>query len=192
MTPGQLIATDAEGYATRLPDGSCVAYWDAMGSVWTIGFGSTGAGITKGTRWSRLQAEAAFDAGWNKARAGVLRASPVLLGYPNKLDAITDFAYNLGIGRYQSSTLRRLVNQCRWTEAAREFAKWNLAGGKVRSGLVKRRAAESRLFLQPDHSAIDSSNDSLDDWIANSNLYPSLSQKPPGPRTPTNSTLQAA
>lgn len=78
---------------------------------------------------------------------GVLRYCPVLINYPNKLGAIVSFAYNLGIGRLQASTLRRKINQQDWDGAADELLKWNLVSGKVSKGLDARRKAETELFL---------------------------------------------
>lgn len=141
----------SEGYAIKLPDGGCTSYWDKMGCVWTIGFGSTGKDINRHTTWSRAQAVDRLQLNWQQAKAGVLRASPILARpeNANRLDAVTDFAYNLGVGRYQTSSLRAYVNRQSWQRAAAEFPKWNLAGGKVRAGLVARRDAECRLFLTP-------------------------------------------
>lgn len=145
------ICQKSEGYAIRLPDGSCTSYWDSMGSVWTCGFGTTGPDVTRHTHWTRQEAVQRLQAGWLIAEAGVRRASPVL-SLPenqNRLEAITDFAYNLGVGRYQASSLRRYVDQKNWAAASAEFPKWNLAGGKVRPGLVTRRASERVLFETP-------------------------------------------
>jgi lysozyme len=74
--------------------------------------------------------------------AGVLRASPILLAYPNILGAITDFAYNLGVPRYRASTLRRRIDEQDWSGAKTELRKWNRGGGQILRGLVRRREAE--------------------------------------------------
>jgi len=69
----------------------------------------------------------------------------------NELAALTSFAYNLGVGNLQSSTLLRLLNSgAPKAVVASEFPKWCRAGGKVLAGLVARRAAERDLFLRPD------------------------------------------
>lgn len=148
---GLTICEQSEGYADAQPDGSCTAYWDDLGSVWTCGFGTTGAGVVSGTHWSRAEAVQNLLTGWNTARSGVLRASPCLAdpANANRLDAITDFAYNEGVGRYQASSLRTYVNQGNFQAASLEFPKWNLAGGKVQAGLVTRRHLEQVLFLSP-------------------------------------------
>jgi len=77
----------------------------------------------------------------------VLKASPGLIAHPEKLGALTDFAYNLGAARYRASTLRRRVDAQDWEGAAQELLKWTKGGGKVLPGLVKRREAERVLFL---------------------------------------------
>jgi lysozyme len=69
-----------------------------------------------------------------------------MLADPGKLAAIVDFAYNLGVGRLQASTLRRMINQQRWDAACDELRKWVMAGGKKLPGLVLRREAEVQLM----------------------------------------------
>jgi lysozyme len=78
--------------------------------------------------------------------AGVVKASPGLLASPKALGAMTDFAYNLGVARYRSSTLRRRVDVQDWTAAKEELMKWVRGGGKVLPGLVRRRQAEAALL----------------------------------------------
>lgn len=77
---------------------------------------------------------------------GVLSTSPALLARPRALGALTDFAYNLGVGRYRASTLRRRVDALDWAGAREELAKWVRGGGQVLPGLVRRRAAEATLM----------------------------------------------
>lgn len=77
---------------------------------------------------------------------GVLDASPGLADKPGKLAAIVDFAYNLGLGAYADSTLRRKVDAGDWAGARAELGKWVHGGGQVLPGLVTRRAAEAKLM----------------------------------------------
>jgi len=60
--------------------------------------------------------------------------------------AIVDFAYNLGVGRLQTSTLRRKLNAQDWAGAKEQLMRWTRGGGRVLPGLVKRRAAECALL----------------------------------------------
>jgi len=78
---------------------------------------------------------------------GVYRQCPGLaFAPPEKLAAIVDFTYNLGVGRLQASTLRRRINEGNWNEAIYELRRWNRGGGKVLPGLVARREAEVELI----------------------------------------------
>ena len=77
---------------------------------------------------------------------GVLRNCPVLLTDEKKCNAIVDFAYNLGTGRLQTSTLKRKINAGNWVEAKEQLLLWTKGGGRVLPGLVKRRTAECRLL----------------------------------------------
>ena len=74
----------------------------------------------------------------------------------NQLNALTAFAYNVGIGEntpnrksgLAGSTLLKLVNiNPNDAMIAKEFLKWNKAGGKVLNGLTNRRIAESALYF---------------------------------------------
>lgn len=75
--------------------------------------------------------------------AGVLKASPSLLAHPKAFGAMTSFAYNLGVARYRSSTLRKRIDVQDWTGAREQLALWVFGGGKKLPGLVRRRAAEA-------------------------------------------------
>ena len=84
---------------------------------------------------------------------GTLRQCPGLLPLAlltddwRKLNAIVDFAYNLGVGRLQTSTLRRKINAGDWQGAQAELMKWVRGGGRVLPGLVARRRAECELLV---------------------------------------------
>ena len=65
---------------------------------------------------------------------------------PERAAALIDFAFNLGVGRLKSSTLRKRVNSGQWVQVPTELRKWNKGGGKVLRGLTLRREAECRLI----------------------------------------------
>lgn len=81
-----------------------------------------------------------------EARRAALRLSPILADHPDKLAAVTSWIYNLGVGRYQGSTMRRRINEGDWEGAAAECRKWVMAGGRKLNGLVIRREAEASLI----------------------------------------------
>lgn len=64
-----------------------------------------------------------------------------------EFDALVSFCFNVGIGAFDRSTLRRRIKQGNKYGAAAEFARWNRGGGKVLSGLIRRRNAERAMFL---------------------------------------------
>lgn len=65
---------------------------------------------------------------------------------PARLAALTDFAYNLGLGALKSSTLRRRILAGRWDDVPAELRKWVFAGGRRMNGLARRREAEIALL----------------------------------------------
>lgn len=77
---------------------------------------------------------------------GVARLFPMVLT-AGQNDALVSFAFNLGLGGVQRSTLRQKVLRGETQEAADEFLKFTKGGGKVLPGLVKRRNDERALFL---------------------------------------------
>lgn len=76
----------------------------------------------------------------------VLRFCPSIRGDVKTVNALTDFCYNLGTGRLQTSTLRRKVNSHDWTGAREQLRKWVRGGGRILPGLVTRREAEAALL----------------------------------------------
>jgi lysozyme len=72
----------------------------------------------------------------------------------NQAAALTSFAFNNGTGALRGSTALRLLNEGEpSTTAIQYIASYVHADGKVCPALVKRRAAETALFLTPDDTA---------------------------------------
>ena len=88
----------------------------------------------------------------NTYAPGVVRQCPILLTLAltqsdwAKFNAIVDFAYNLGVGRLQTSTLRRKINAQDWDAAKEQLMLWVRGGGRILPGLVRRRQAECALM----------------------------------------------
>jgi lysozyme len=114
--------------------------------VWTIGYGATGKEISPGLIWTREQAEERMLLDASRYLAGARRLCPSVSG--DKLEAVADFAYNLGLARLAGSTLRRRLNDGDISGAAEEFEKWVFCGGTKLPGLVLRRHAEKLIFLK--------------------------------------------
>jgi lysozyme len=66
-----------------------------------------------------------------------------------QLDALTSFAFNLGIGRLKGSTLLKVIREGgSKTAITREFKRWVYAGGKRLRGLELRREWEAKRFFE--------------------------------------------
>lgn len=113
-------------------------------NVWTIGYGTT-RGVQKGMTITAAEAERLLRADLAVFEAGVSKAVKVPLEQ-HEFDALVSFAYNVGLGAFQKSTLLRLLNAGDKAGAAKQFDRWNKAGGKVLAGLTRRREAERKLF----------------------------------------------
>lgn len=145
------IVKKFEGCAKKLPSGMVQAYPDpATGSKpWTIGWGSTGPDINRGTVWTQAQCDERllsdvterFGPAVDKLCEGVPTT-------PGQKAALVSFAYNLGEGALEESTLLRLHRDGKTQAAADQFTRWVFAGGKRMAGLVRRREAERALYLK--------------------------------------------
>ena len=122
------------------------SYQDSIG-VWTIGWGHT-KGVKRGQVITRADAERFI----RDDLAPIERHLTADLGEDGVLqcqfDALCSFCFNLGIGAYMRSTLRKYVKAGRDADADREFGRWVHAGGRVLPGLVRRRKAEAELYAR--------------------------------------------
>ncbi len=138
---GMELLKRSEGFRNRV-------YLDVAGLP-TIGYGH------------RLLHPESFPNGIDEPKATELLASDVrdaeqavqrLVRVPltqGQVDALVDFVFNLGAGRFASSTLLKLLNAGRHDEAAKELLRWDRAGGHEVPALKARREAELALW----HSA---------------------------------------
>ena len=119
---------------------------------WTIGYGATfyedGTRVKRGDRISKERAEGLLNYHYDLFENDVKLYLKVNVN-ENQLGALVSFAYNLGVGNLQKSTLLRLINEGKFQAAANEFDKWVYANKVKLNGLVNRRAEEKQLFLQP-------------------------------------------
>ncbi len=140
-----------EGWHLRLQDGRAAPYL-CPANVWTIGWGSIrgldGNYVTRNTDpITEAQGEILLARDLRNFETVVTDSVRVPLT-PNQYGALVSFVYNLGPGRLRSSTLLRKLNSGLYDEAADEFKKWIMAGGRPLPGLIRRREAERALFLK--------------------------------------------
>lgn len=100
--------------------------------------------------WSKDELVKIFKDDLVTFERGVLRFAPNLDNpeHQHKFDACVAFAFNVGTGNFQRSTIRQKILREDWEGAADAFMVWTKAGGKVLQGLVRRRQAERALFLK--------------------------------------------
>jgi len=137
---GLKLITSFEGFSSTI-------YKDSA-SLPTIGYGhlilpqeltSFESGITKS------QAEVLLKADLQVAECAVSRLIKIPLSQ-NQFDSLVSFTFNLGSATLQRSTLRAKVNRAEHDSVPVEFMRWVYAGGKIISGLVKRRQVEASLY----------------------------------------------
>ena len=117
----------------------------------TIGYGNTfyenGVKVKPGDKITQQRAEELLDVILIKF---VQQTNEVIKSSvnQNQRDALTDFAYNCGLGNLKSSTLLKKVNADPNDKTIREeFMKWTRANKIVLNGLVRRREAEANLYF---------------------------------------------
>lgn len=115
--------------------------------ILTVAYGATGAGVFPGQAWTQAQADTRLMSDALKFAVGVLKLCPNLDKSDAALCAISDFAYNLGLGNLQASTLRKCILANDIKGAVEQLMRWVRGGGKVLNGLVTRRKAEGDLLL---------------------------------------------
>lgn len=108
--------------------------------VWTIGYGHTG-GVVRGTTITKERADELLDYDLLRFEREIGKIQGLT---QRQFDALVSFTFNVGIGNFLKSTLRRKVlADKRDKTIPKEFLKWKYAGGKVLQGLVRRREWEA-------------------------------------------------
>ncbi len=124
------------------------AYQDAAG-VWTIGYGHT-YNVRQGDKISQQYADMLLQEDIEHVERHLIALHDPEVGCWTKaqLDAVVCFAFNVGIQRWRTSTLRRYIMQDKPAQMIVEaWMSWVYAGGKQLPGLVKRREWESERFF---------------------------------------------
>lgn len=126
--------------AARLPDGR-----------WTIGHGHVRS-AREGVRISRADAEALLIFDLQRVEEEI---EPLILAplNANQFDALVSFVYNISPGQFRESDVLRRLDAGDYLGAAKAMEAWSSARVNGRlikvDALVRRRAAEVALFLEP-------------------------------------------
>lgn len=137
----------------RMPDGRLESYPDPVskGDPWTIGWGSTGKGIKKGTVWTEKQADEDLE-------SRIAHLDLVVMGMVKvdaeeyELGALISICDNVGYPKIEASTLIRLMNEgADREEVADQFLRWDKStvnGNLIQvEGLLNRRKYERSVFI---------------------------------------------
>lgn len=116
----------------------------ADGHPWTIGWGSTGGEIKKGTVWTQAQADARFEQDLVKYANEVSKAIGNAPTTQDQFDALVSFHYNTGAIGKASLVKEHIAGN--YASAAFGFSKWIFNDGKPMKGLINRRADEAKLY----------------------------------------------
>lgn len=120
--------------------------------IWTVGYGHTSAAgepkVGSLTTVTKEEGERILRRDLNQFEDAVDDAVRVDLN-SNQFSALVSFTYNVGEGAFRKSSVLKAVNAKQWDEVPRRMALWNKGGGRVLPGLVRRRAAEAALFMEP-------------------------------------------
>jgi GH24 family phage-related lysozyme (muramidase) len=138
-----------EGLHKKRTDGMIESYEDPIG-IWTIGYGSIvnlkeGRPVKQGDVINQAEAEDWLNKEVDQKAVAVAKLCTAPLTQ-SMFDALVSFAYNVGIGAFEESTLRRKLNEGEYEDSAKQFDRWVKAGGSVLQGLVNRRNDEETLF----------------------------------------------
>jgi lysozyme len=148
-----MLATSDSGFTLiKHFEGLRLTAYQDSGGVWTIGYGHTGPDVTAGMVIAETQADSLLqhDVGYAEHAVNTL-VTVTLAQY--QFDALVDFAFNLGTGSLQHSTLLKVLNTSQYDNAANDFLAWDHVNGVEVNGLKLRREAERDMFLQSQPSA---------------------------------------
>ena len=153
---------DAKGYELiKTFEGLSLKPYLCSAKVPTIGYGNTfyTNGIKVKMSDSPITKEKADEMLKVIADSFALKVSKIVTNNltQNQFNSLVSFAFNVGVGKlvkgiyvggFGGSTLLRLVKiNPNDANIAKEFLKWNKAGGEVVDGLTKRRIKESSVYF---------------------------------------------
>lgn len=120
-------------------------------NLWTVGVGHLiGDGKLLPDSYNRIFTAKEIDAllirDLNRFERGVSKMLPNVPLRQCEFDCLVSFAFNLGLGTFQRSTLRQALLRGDKKAAMESLIKYCRAGGKILKGLQNRRLDERALF----------------------------------------------
>ena len=140
------MKTSAEGLSLIKKFEGCELYaYQCSAGVWTIGYGHT-KDVEPGMQITKEDAEEMLVEELHEYESYINDFVTAPLSQ-NQYDALVSWVYNLGPANLKASTMLKVLNAGEYEEVPAQMKRWNKAGGKVLEGLIRRREAESLLFL---------------------------------------------
>jgi lysozyme len=131
-------------------EGCQLAPYQCSAGVWTSGIGHT-AGVKPGAVISERQAAANLLDDVRNVERGIARCINVTM--PQQVyDAVSAFAFNVGVNAACNSTLATFIKRRQWQAACDQLPRWVYVNGVKSKGLERRRNAEQALCLQGSRS----------------------------------------
>ncbi|OKB67672.1 glycoside hydrolase [Serratia marcescens] len=126
-------------------EGCQLSPYQCSAGVWTNGIGHT-AGVKPGVVISERQAAASLIDDVHTVERGIARCMDVEMPQP-VYDAVSAFAFNVGVSAACNSTLAHFIKHRQWQAACEQLPRWVYVNGVISKGLERRRAAERALCL---------------------------------------------
>ena len=142
-------ASERAYYLIKKFEGLRLKTYLCPGGIHTIGYGHTGTDVIPGAQINEDTANAYLKMDIRRFENFINKNVTVPINQ-NQFDALVSFAFNIGNGNLQRSTLLKKLNDGNYSGAAEEFLRWNKASGKELPGLTKRRLEEKQLFEETD------------------------------------------
>ena len=119
--------------------------------LWTVGVGHLiGDGKSLPESWNRTftmeEIDGILKSDLRRFELGISKMLPNVPLRQCEFDCLVSFAFNLGLGTFQRSTLRQALLRGDKKAAMESLVKYCRAGGKILKGLQTRRLDEKALF----------------------------------------------
>lgn len=134
--------------AKRFEGWRAIPYRDVAGN-WTIGYGhlieSPSDPLMKATLTEYQGGELLLE-DLQRAGDGIGGLLDLGLLSDSRYAALIDFAFNVGVKRFDGSTIHKLIAAGRFDDVGDQFGRWEYAGGSIVPSLERRRDVEWLLW----------------------------------------------
>lgn len=143
----QLKTSEAGREMIKTYEGLRLTAYRDVGGRWTIGYGDT-SGVYPGLQITRDEAETRLIRRLTyEFEPGVIYALSTTQTTQNQFDALVSLAYNIGVARFQSSSVASNHRAANWNEAAKRFLLYDVVAGRHNRAVHARRLHEAALYL---------------------------------------------